>query len=76
MIADQWYAVLESRDIVDRLAMPFNLRILRQDQAVVQSQLPKRSDMKIGGKLVQADHLIVAYRTRRHELMDAIAAQI
>jgi phenylpropionate dioxygenase-like ring-hydroxylating dioxygenase large terminal subunit len=54
-----------------RLAMPFNLRILRQDQRVVDTQLPARSELKIGEKLIQADRPIVAYRRRRQELIEA-----
>ena len=59
------------RDLLNRASMPFNLRILHQDRGVVESQVPKRSELKIGEKLVQADHPIVAYRVRRQELIDA-----
>ena len=58
------------KDIVARLAMPFNRRVLRQDQVVVETQAPKRSDLRIGEKLIQADRPIVAYRTRRRELLE------
>jgi phenylpropionate dioxygenase-like ring-hydroxylating dioxygenase large terminal subunit len=54
-----------------RLAMPYNLRILRQDQRVVETQLPTRSELKLGEKLIQADRPIVAYRRRRQELIEA-----
>jgi phenylpropionate dioxygenase-like ring-hydroxylating dioxygenase large terminal subunit len=57
--------------LVARLAMPYNLRILRQDQRVVETQLPTRSELKLGEKLVQADRPIVAYRQRRQELIGA-----
>jgi phenylpropionate dioxygenase-like ring-hydroxylating dioxygenase large terminal subunit len=53
-----------------RLAMPYNLRILRQDQRVVETQIPARSELKLGEKLIQADRPIVAYRRRRQELIE------
>jgi phenylpropionate dioxygenase-like ring-hydroxylating dioxygenase large terminal subunit len=59
------------RDLLNRASMPFNLRILHQDRSVVESQLPKPSKLRMGEKLVQADHPIVAYRKRRQELIDA-----
>jgi phenylpropionate dioxygenase-like ring-hydroxylating dioxygenase large terminal subunit len=55
---------------ITRLAMPFNRRILHQDQRVVETQEPKASRLKMGEKLVQADYPIVAYRRRRQELID------
>jgi phenylpropionate dioxygenase-like ring-hydroxylating dioxygenase large terminal subunit len=54
-----------------RLAMPYNLRILRQDQRVVETQLPARSELKLGEKLIQADRPIIAYRRHRQALIDA-----
>jgi phenylpropionate dioxygenase-like ring-hydroxylating dioxygenase large terminal subunit len=51
-----------------RLAMPYNVKIAHEDRRVVETQLPKRSELKIGEKLVQADRVIVAYRSRRQEL--------
>lgn len=54
-----------------RLAMPYNLRILRQDQSVVETQQPARSELKLGEKLVQADRPIVDYRRHRQELIEA-----
>jgi len=58
------------RDLVCRLAMPYNLKIAHQDRRVVRTQTPKRSDLRIGEQLFQADHPIVAYRRRRQELME------
>jgi phenylpropionate dioxygenase-like ring-hydroxylating dioxygenase large terminal subunit len=55
---------------VAQMAMPFNRRVLRQDQRVVETQAPKRSDLKMGEKLVQADTPIVAYRRRRQEMIE------
>jgi phenylpropionate dioxygenase-like ring-hydroxylating dioxygenase large terminal subunit len=56
-------------DLVTRLAMPYNVRIAHQDRVVVETQQPKRPMLKMGEKLVQADHPIVAYRSRREELL-------
>jgi phenylpropionate dioxygenase-like ring-hydroxylating dioxygenase large terminal subunit len=61
------------RQVVNRLAMPFNLRILHQDQHVVETQLPRQTALKMGEKLVQADRPIIAYRARRQELLDETA---
>lgn len=58
---------------VARAAMPFNRRVLRQDQRVVETQTPLRSRLKMGEKLVQADYPIVAYRRRREELIASAA---
>lgn len=55
---------------VAQASMPFNRRVLRQDQRVVETQMPKRSELKMGEKLVQADYPIVAYRRRRQELIE------
>jgi phenylpropionate dioxygenase-like ring-hydroxylating dioxygenase large terminal subunit len=57
--------------LVARLAMPFNLKIARQDRRVVQTQVPKASGLKVGENLVQGDGPIVEYRRRRQELLDA-----
>jgi len=62
------------RDIVNRVAMPFNRLVAHQDRRVVQTQLPKRSGLTIGEKLVQGDRPIVEYRKRRRELMQQAKA--
>jgi phenylpropionate dioxygenase-like ring-hydroxylating dioxygenase large terminal subunit len=58
------------RDIVNRLAMPFNLKIAHQDRRVVVTQEPKASGLTIGEKLIQGDHPIIEYRRRRQELIE------
>lgn len=45
-----------------------NFRIERQDKKVVETQLPKYSDINIHENLLQADKLIIEYRKRRHSL--------
>jgi phenylpropionate dioxygenase-like ring-hydroxylating dioxygenase large terminal subunit len=59
------------RDIINRLSMPFNTYVAHQDRRVVQTQLPKRSDLRMGEKLIQGDGPIIAYRRRRQELIEA-----
>jgi phenylpropionate dioxygenase-like ring-hydroxylating dioxygenase large terminal subunit len=59
------------RDIVNRLAMPFNTLVAHQDRRVVETELPKRTSLKMGEKLIQADRPIVEYRKRRQELIGA-----
>jgi phenylpropionate dioxygenase-like ring-hydroxylating dioxygenase large terminal subunit len=56
------------RDVVNRLAMPFNRLVAHQDRRVVETQLPKPSALTMGEKLVQGDRPIVEYRKRRREL--------
>ncbi len=56
------------REILNRLAMPFNLFVAHQDRRVVQTQEPKPSALQMGEKLIQGDRPIVEYRRRRAEL--------
>ncbi len=58
------------RDVVNRLAMPFNLYIAHQDRRIVETQLPRRVEIQMGEKLIQGDRPIVAYRKRRAELLE------
>jgi phenylpropionate dioxygenase-like ring-hydroxylating dioxygenase large terminal subunit len=46
------------------------LRIERQDKRVVETQLPKRSDLRIGEKLFPGDNPILEYRRRRRALIE------
>jgi phenylpropionate dioxygenase-like ring-hydroxylating dioxygenase large terminal subunit len=63
------------RHLVTRLAMPFNVMVAHQDRRVVQTQRPKRTFLKMGEKLFQADGPILAYRKRRQELLEQAGAQ-
>ncbi|MFB0546749.1 MAG: aromatic ring-hydroxylating dioxygenase subunit alpha, partial [Anaerolineae bacterium] len=56
--------------LVNWLAMPFNVIVLRQDKRVVITQQPKKTALKMGEKLIQGDRPIVAYRTRRQQLIE------
>jgi len=57
------------RALVNWMSMYLNRIIAHQDRRVVVTQDPKPSGLKIGENLIQADHPIVAYRQRRHELL-------
>lgn len=59
------------RDLVNWMSMYLNRVIAHQDRRVVVTQEPKPSGLKIGENLIQADHPIIAYRQRRHELLEA-----
>lgn len=61
------------REVVNRLMMPFNVYIAHQDRVVVETQKPKRSELRSGEKLIQADRPIVIYRTHRQELIEQAA---
>lgn len=45
-----------------------NKLIERQDKRIVETQLPKASELYMEERLVQADIPIIQYRTKRHEL--------
>lgn len=60
--------------LINRLAMPFNIYVAHQDRGIVQTQLPKRPELRGGEKLIQADQPIIAYRKRRQELIEAYAS--
>jgi phenylpropionate dioxygenase-like ring-hydroxylating dioxygenase large terminal subunit len=62
------------RDLVNLLAMPFNLYVAHQDRRVVTTQRPKPSALRGGEALIQGDRPIVEYRRRRQALMEAAEA--
>jgi phenylpropionate dioxygenase-like ring-hydroxylating dioxygenase large terminal subunit len=64
------------RHVVDQLQKLANLYIERQDKVVVETQMPKRSGLKIGEKLIQGDGPIIAYRRRREELIQMAEFEI
>jgi phenylpropionate dioxygenase-like ring-hydroxylating dioxygenase large terminal subunit len=59
------------KDVFNQLGVLANLMIERQDRRVVLTQLPKRSDLHIGEKLIQGDGPIIEYRRRRRALIEA-----
>jgi phenylpropionate dioxygenase-like ring-hydroxylating dioxygenase large terminal subunit len=58
------------RQLTDQAQKWASFVIERQDKGVVETQLPKRSDLRIGEKLIQGDGPIIAYRRRRAELIE------
>ena len=56
------------RELFNLVSMPGNRVILNQDKRVVLTQVPKRSDLRMGEKLIPGDGPIIAYRRRRSEL--------
>lgn len=58
------------KDLVNWLAMPFNIYIAHQDRRVVETHRIKRSGLKIGEKLITGDNPIIEYRRRREELLN------
>jgi len=56
------------RELFNLASLPANRVILNQDKRVVRTQVPKRSDLRMGEKLIQGDGPIIAYRRRRSEL--------
>ncbi len=54
-------------DGVNWVANLFNLRVLREDKAVVLTQQPRQTHLKMGEKLIPGDMPIVAFRRYRAE---------
>jgi phenylpropionate dioxygenase-like ring-hydroxylating dioxygenase large terminal subunit len=62
------------RGLINQSAMFFDAIVAHQDRRVVVTQRPKRSDLRIGEKLIPGDGPIIAYRRRRQELIEAAGA--
>ncbi len=57
------------REFISWIGARFSVIILRQDKRVVETQIPKKSELKMGGQnLFQADYPIIFYRKKREEL--------
>lgn len=59
------------RNLVAWLSNVFSIVILNQDKRVVLTQRPKKTDLRMGEKLIPADQPIITYRRRRREMIDA-----
>jgi phenylpropionate dioxygenase-like ring-hydroxylating dioxygenase large terminal subunit len=57
------------RELVNGITVLFGRVILKQDQSVVENQLPQRSGLRTGEILIPADKPIILYRTHREELI-------
>ncbi len=55
--------------LIAKLAMPFNRMVAHQDRRIVQTQVPKRSQLKGKENLIQGDYPIIEYRKKREELL-------
>ncbi len=58
------------RELVNALAMPFNVYVAHQDRRIVNTQQPKLSALRGDEALIQGDRPIVEYRRRRQTLME------
>lgn len=56
------------KQIVNGMSNIMNKIILHQDRKVVLTQLPKKSELKMGENLIQGDLPIMEYRKKREEL--------
>lgn len=59
------------RNLVAWFSNVFSIIILNQDKRVVLTQRPKKTDLRMGEKLIPADQPIITYRRRRREMIDA-----
>jgi phenylpropionate dioxygenase-like ring-hydroxylating dioxygenase large terminal subunit len=62
------------RGLINWSATFFDAIVAHQDRRIVVTQQPKRSDLRIGEKLIPGDGPIIAYRRRRQELIEAAQA--
>lgn len=54
--------------MISKLSIPFNKKVLHQDKRVVETQIPKRSELNMNENLIQGDLPIIEYRKKRAEL--------
>lgn len=59
------------RNLVNWMGVIGSRYIANQDKAVVSQQQPKKTGLHIGEKFVQGDRIIITYRRRREELIEA-----
>lgn len=64
------------RNVVTWFFNPANRVIVNQDKRVVLTQRPKKSGLRIGEKLIQADKPIIEYRSIREKLQKAAGQSI
>ncbi|NPV55677.1 MAG: aromatic ring-hydroxylating dioxygenase subunit alpha [Anaerolineae bacterium] len=56
------------RDLVNLVGKWGNIVIANQDRRIVSHQMPKKTDLKMGEKIMQSDRAILLYRQQRHRL--------
>lgn len=54
--------------LISMLGMPFNKKVLHQDKRVVETQIPKRTELKMKENLIPGDSPILEYRKKREFL--------
>ncbi|AAD36358.1 oxidase [Thermotoga maritima MSB8] len=72
MIYLRFYVGLTGIKFLDKLiavlGKPFNKIVLHQDKRVVETQIPKRSELRMGENLIPGDAPILEYRKKREAL--------
>lgn len=58
------------KNLIAYLGSKSNLIIAHQDRRIVETQVPKKSDLTMNEKLFQADNPIIQYRKHRKELQE------
>jgi hypothetical protein len=58
------------RDLFNLSGLIGSRYIANQDRTVVSRQLPKKTSLRNGEKLLQGDRIILTYRRRREELIE------
>ncbi len=56
------------RWLFNKISLPLNMKILHQDKAVVETQVPKKTELHMGENLFPADSPIILFRKMRHEM--------
>jgi hypothetical protein len=56
--------------LIAKLGSKANKIVERQDKRVVETQLPKKSGMRMSENLVAADMPIIQYRSKRNKLQE------
>ncbi len=57
--------------LIALIGMPFNRKILHQDKRVVETQIPKKSELRMGENLIPGDAPILEYRKKREALKNS-----
>jgi phenylpropionate dioxygenase-like ring-hydroxylating dioxygenase large terminal subunit len=57
------------RELVNFTGKLGSIKIAGQDQRIVTRQLPKRTSLRMGEKILQSDAAILAYRRQREKLL-------
>ncbi|ABS60410.1 aromatic ring-hydroxylating oxygenase subunit alpha [Fervidobacterium nodosum] len=57
--------------LITLMGMPFNRKILHQDKRVVETQIPKKSELRMGENLIPGDAPILEYRKKREALKNS-----